>query len=96
MLGCDDNLIMQSAGKSIPVFAGTLYRITGIGELSATWGKKLLINETLQQYHEECTTDRGRGKHFLFVILFFSHACTICDLLLVTALIFLDVFILLE
>lgn len=45
MLGCDDNLIMQSAGKSIPVFAGTLYRITGIGELSATWGRKLLINE---------------------------------------------------
>ena len=39
MLGCEDNLIMQSAGKSIPVFAGTLYKITGIGELSATWQK---------------------------------------------------------
>lgn len=36
ILGCADSLIMHSAGKSIPVFAGTLYKITGIGELSAT------------------------------------------------------------
>ena len=36
ILGCADSLIMHSAGKSIPVFAGTLYKITGIGEFSAT------------------------------------------------------------
>lgn len=38
---------MQSAGISIPVFAGTLYRITGIGELSATWQKIKFILTSL-------------------------------------------------
>ena len=50
ILGCEDSLIMHSAGKSIPVFAGTLYKITGIGELSATcqtvWNKKPFIYAT--------------------------------------------------
>ena len=36
MFGCVDSLMAHSAGMSIPVLAGTLYKITGIGELSAT------------------------------------------------------------
>jgi len=39
ILGWADNFITHSAGKSIPVFAGTLYKITGIGEMSATYQK---------------------------------------------------------
>lgn len=54
ILGCADSLIMHSAGKSIPVFAGTLYKITGIGELSATcqtvWIKTIhLCNCSIRQ-----------------------------------------------
>jgi len=37
IFGCVDSLITTSAGRSIPVFAGTLYNITGIGDASATY-----------------------------------------------------------
>ena len=39
MLGWEDNLLTHCGNRSMPVFAGTLYKITGIGELSATYLK---------------------------------------------------------
>lgn len=33
---CFERLTMDSSGKSMPVFAGTLYKITGTGQESAT------------------------------------------------------------
>lgn len=43
MFGCVDSLITTSAGRSMPVLAGTLYKITGIGETSATFRHKQVI-----------------------------------------------------
>lgn len=64
---------MQSAGISIPVFAGTLYSITGIGELSATWRKIKFILKLLgllcRVIHSRFRgVERGHG-----VEIFFSH-----------------------
>ena len=36
---CSDRWIIISGAKSIPVFPGTLYNMTGIGLVSATWNK---------------------------------------------------------
>ena len=35
MFGCCDSLMINSAVMSMPVFAGKLYTLTGIGEASA-------------------------------------------------------------
>ena len=35
ILGCFDSLMIASSGKSMPVFDGTLYKMTGIGDASA-------------------------------------------------------------
>lgn len=80
ILGCVDNLIMQSAGKSIPVFAGTLYRITGIGELSATW-REIKLSMTSSATPRRVYHWRGRGRQFSFKVLFFNHACTVLKLI---------------
>lgn len=53
ILGCADSLIMHSAGKSIPVFAGTLYKITGIGELSETCQTVWIKNHSLMQLQHQ-------------------------------------------
>ena len=37
MLSCEASRMTTSAGRSSPVFAGTLYRITGKGLASATY-----------------------------------------------------------
>ena len=39
ILGCLDRLTIASSGKSMPVLAGTLYRVTGTGLESATLKK---------------------------------------------------------